>query len=173
MKKLLLSIFIAGMAFGTFAQTEKKAEPKWADFTTTIAAEKNPKITMVYVYNTPCNLCPNIESKVFADSTVIKALEKDFIATKFFASSPDEYRYKGDKYSYTSFTDDEGINILAVMLLDGKMGYPTCVFLDENNEKIGTHLYVREVDEMTKILGFYSSKKYLETTYEEWIKKQK
>lgn len=172
MKKLLLTLCIAGTTLAVFGQGEK-AQPKWMDFTTVITAEKNPKITLVYVYNTPCNLCPNIENKVFADSTVIKALEKDFIATKFFASSPDDYHYKGDKYNYTSFTDDEGINMLAIKLLDGRMGYPACIFFDENNNKIGTHLYVKEVDEMMKILEFYSSKKYTETTFEKWIAEQK
>ncbi|MDR0364171.1 MAG: hypothetical protein LBH92_04045 [Bacteroidales bacterium] len=171
MKKLFLWICLLGFTLTSMAQ-EEKAEPKWADFNGTIAAEKNPKITMIYVYNTPCNLCPNIENKVFADSTVIKALEKDFIATKLFASSQEEYQYKGDTHKYTEFIDDEGVNTLAILLLDGKMGYPTCVFLDENNDKIGTHVYVREVGAMMQILEFYSSGKYVETAFEEWIKEQ-
>ncbi|MCL2511509.1 MAG: hypothetical protein FWF09_05615 [Bacteroidales bacterium] len=168
MKKIIIALFIAGIATVGFSQ--EKVQPKWQDFSTTINA-KMDKITMVYVYNVPCDLCTTTEAIILADSTVISALTKDFIATKFDAGTKEDVTINGQTYPYSAFTEEAGINIAAVVLLDGKMGYPSYVFYKEG-EKVGVHFPVQETSELLQILKYYSSGDYKETPYEEWIKKQ-
>jgi thioredoxin-related protein len=169
MKKSIIILFFAGIAFAGYAQ--KKAEPKWQDFSKTVNATEQEKISMIYVYNTPCDLCTTTEETILADSTVIKALMKDFISAKFDAGTKDDVVVKEQKYPYSSFTEESGVNIYAIVLLNGKMGYPTFAFLDKEGEKIGTHFPVKDAEEFLQILKYYSSGDYKETPYEAWINK--
>lgn len=170
MKKVIIILFFAGIATVGFAQ--KKAQPQWQDFSKTINATEQDKITMIYVYNTPCDLCTTIEETILADSTVIKALMKDFISVKFDVETKDDVVVKGQKYPYSAFSETNGVNIYAIVLLNGKMGYPSFVFMDKEGEKIGTHFPVNNTTEFMRILKFYSSGDYKNVSYEEWIKKQ-
>ena len=172
MKKILLSICIVGLAVVTFAQ-KPVPQPEWTDFAKNMAAGKQEKITMVYVYNTPCENCMVFEDEIFPDSTVIKALKNDFIATRFFAATKDDIEYKGTNYSYSSFSDDEGVHILAVLLLNGRMGYPSLVFLDKNNDVLNVHYAPQTSREVLTILDYYSSGDYEKTEFDEWIKDKK
>jgi len=174
MKRIIIILFFAGIATVGLAQTTKKVEPKWQDFSTTINAPEQEKITMVYVYNVPCDLCTTIEETILADSTVIKALAKDFISVKFDSETKEDVVVKDKTYPYSAFTETNGVNIYAIALLNGKMGFPTFVFLDKEGEKIGSHFPVKETEEFLTILRYYSSGDYKDekVPFEEWIKKQ-
>jgi len=170
MKKIIITLVIAGIATVGFSQG--KVQPKWQDFSKTINATGQDKISMVYVYNSPCDLCTTTEATILADSTVVKALEKDFISAKFDSGTKEDVVVKGQTYPYSAFTEESGVNIYAIILLDGKMGYPTFVFLNKDGEKIGTHFPVKDAEEFLLILKFYSSEGYKNALYEDWIKKQ-
>jgi thioredoxin-related protein len=170
MKKIIIILFFAGIATMGFSQ--KKVEPQWQDFSTTINAPELDKITMVYVYSNDSRWnCATTEEFILADSTIIKALMKDFISVKFDAETNDEVIVKGQKYPYSAFSETNGINVYAIVLLGGKMGYPSFVFLNKEGEKIGVHFPVKDVEEFSKILKYYSSGDYKDTPYDEWITK--
>jgi thioredoxin-related protein len=127
---------------------------------------------MIYVYNTdPRWNCAATEENILADSIVIKALLKDFISVKFDSETKEDVVVKGQKYPYSAFSEESGINIYTIVLLDGKMGFPTFVFLDKDGEKIGTHFPVKDISEFMQILRYYSSGDYKIVPYEEWVKK--
>ena len=183
MKNIIIILFFAGIATVGLAQTTKpKVEPKWQDFSTTINAPEQEKITMVYIYKSPCDLCPAVEEAIFADTTVVNALTKDFMSIKFDAAIKDDVVVKGQKYPFADFGGGNGYNIYAVVLLGGKMNYSTFVFLDKEGEKIGTHYFIKDPKTMAQldaaeflfILRYYSSGAYAEegASYDEWIKKQ-
>ena len=170
MKKIIIILFLAGIATVGFAQ--KKAQPKWQDFSTTINATEQEKISMIYVYNAPCELCTTTEETILSDTTVVNTLTKHFISAKFDAGNKEDVVVKGQAYPYSAFTETTGVNVYAIILLDGKMGYPTFVFLNKQGDKIGTHFPVNDAEEFLKILKFYSTGGYEKTSYDEWIKKQ-
>jgi thioredoxin-related protein len=130
---------------------------------------------MVYVYNNDARWNGAItEETILADSTVIKALLKDFISVKFDSETKEEVVVKGQKYPFADFGEGNGYNVYTIVLLGGKMGYPTFVFLDKEGEKIGSHFPVKDAAEFLLILKYYSSGAYEEegASYDEWIKKQ-
>ena len=183
MKKIIIILFFAGIATVGLAQTTKpKVEPKWQDFSTTINATGQEKITMVFIYKSPCDLCPAVEEAIFADTTVVNALTKDFMSIKFDAAIEEDVVVKGQKYTFMEFKGGGGYNAYTVVLLGGQMNYSTFVFLDKEGEKIGTHYFIQDprtmaqldAEEFLLILKYYSSGAYTEegASYEEWIKKQ-
>jgi len=170
MKRIIIALLFAGIATVGFSQG--KIQPKWQDFSTTINATGQDKISMIYVYNSPCELCITTEQTILADTAVVNLLTKKFISAKFDSGSKEDVVVKGQTYPYSSFSEESGVSIYAVILLDGKMGYPSFVFLNEEGEKIGIHFPVKDTEEFLLILKYYSSGSYKEAPYEEWIKKQ-
>ena len=174
MKNIIITLFFAAIATVGLAQT-KKVEPKWQDFSTTINAPEQEKITMVYVYSNDVRWNgAATEETILADSTVIKALMKDFISVKFDSETKEDVVVKGQKYPFADFGEGSGYNVYTIVLLGGKMGYPTFVFLDKEGENIGSHFPVKDAAEFLLILKYYSSGAYEEegASYEEWVKKQ-
>jgi len=168
MKKSIIILFFAGIAAVGFSQ--QKIQPEWQDFTKVVNAETGQdKISVIYVYNTPCNLCTTTEETILADTTVVGALKRNFIATKFDARTKEDVVVKGQSYRYSG-TEENGINIYAIMLLDGVMGFPTFIFMNREGEKIGKHFPIKDAAEFLQILQYYSSGDYEKTPYEEWVK---
>jgi thioredoxin-related protein len=170
MKKIIIILFFAGIVATGFSQ--QKIQPDWQDFSTTINAMEQDKITMIYVYNNAWDLCTTAEETILSDTTVVNALKKDFISIKFDSETKEEVIVKGKPHPYLPSSETHGVNMYTIILLDGRMGYPTYVFLDTEGKKLGTHFPVNNAEGLLLILKYYSSGGYKDTPYEEWIKKQ-
>jgi thioredoxin-related protein len=170
MKKTIIVLFFAGIATLGFAQ--QKIQPNWQDFTKVVNAETGQnKISVIYVYNSPCDLCTTTEETILADTTVVGMLKRNFIVTKFDARTKEDVVVKDQTYRYSG-TEEHGTNIYAIMLLDGVMGFPTFVFMNKEGEKIGKHFPVKDTAEFLQILKYYSSGDYENAPYEDWLKRQ-
>ena len=170
MKKVIIALFLAGITFGGFSQ--EKLQPDWQDFLTVINATGQEKLSMIYVYNNSWDLCTTAENTILADTTVVTTLRENFIVAKFDSETKEELIIKGKPNPYLPSSETTGVNMYTIILLGGKMGYPTYVFLDKEGEKIGTHFPVNDTEEFLLILKYYSSGDYAQTPYDEWVKKQ-
>ena len=61
-----------------------------------------------------------------------------------------------------------GVHNLAYLLLDGKLGYPAMVYLNEKFERIMISPGYKEVPDMLKELKFAAEEQYMKTTWEEY-----
>jgi thioredoxin-related protein len=168
-QKVFISLAIFCIAMMGYAQ--KKVQPNWQDVVQMLNATEQNKMSIVYVYKQNCELCDMAEETIFSDTTIVNTLNKEFNVARFDAATKDDIIYKGSKLPYQAFTDTEGVHVLAVMLLDGKMGYPTFVVMDKNGEKVNTHYPVKDKEEFMLIMKYYSSGDYKETPYDEWKSK--
>ena len=75
-----------------------------------------------------------MDKKTFTDPEVKEVL-KDFHVVKFNAEQKDPIVFKGKEYKWVP-SGRRGVNMLAVELLNGRLGYPTMVYLDEDLNKI-------------------------------------
>jgi thioredoxin-related protein len=60
--------------------------------------------------------------------------------------------------------------MLAYSLLEGKMGYPCFVYLNEKFERIMISPGYKEPDAIMKELSFAAEEHYTKTSWEEWNK---
>ena len=90
---------------------------------------------LVDVYTDWCGWCKVMDKKTFSEPEVINYVKSHFHMIKFNAEQTDPVFFKGKEYQWVA-GGRKGVNELATELLDGRMGYPTLVYLDENLEKI-------------------------------------
>lgn len=100
-----------------------------------IYSEGTDKKFIVDVYTDWCHWCKVMDKKTFSDPVVVKYLNEHFHMVKFNAEQKESVRHKGKEYKWESLGRN-GMNMLGYELLNGKMGYPSLVYLDKNLEPI-------------------------------------
>jgi len=98
-------------------------------------AAKGDKKVMIDMYTSWCGWCKVMDKKTFTDPDVIAYLNDNFHVVKFNAEQKQPVMYKGKKYDWVN-SGRKGVNMLAHEMLNGRLGYPSMVYLDENLNKI-------------------------------------
>lgn len=98
-------------------------------------AAKGDKKVMIDMYTSWCGWCKVMDKKTFTDPEVISYLNDNFHVIKFNAEQKQPIQYKGKTYEWVN-AGRKGVNMLAHEMLNGRLGYPSMVYLDENLNKI-------------------------------------
>lgn len=102
----------------------------WEEAAELTANEKNPKKVFVDVYTDWCGWCKRMDKVTFQHPEVAKYMAKNFYMVKFNAEQKENIEYKGVTFKYVP-SGRRGYHELAAALLQGKLSYPSTVFLDE------------------------------------------
>lgn len=176
MKKVLLSglLLLAVTAFFAFrpaVETEPAAadEIKWYTWEEAIQlAEDQPKKLFIDMYTDWCGWCKRMDATTFKDPGVVKHLNDNFYPVKFDAEQKEEVEYKGHTFKFIA-SGRRGVHELAYSLLDGKLGYPSYVYLDEEQRRITISPGYKPADKMLKELQFITGEHYKNGTFEEFM----
>jgi len=108
----------------------------WYDFDNAMkAVDGSDKKVLVDVYTSWCGWCKVMDRQTFTDPEVVDYLNENFVLVKFNAETKDPIEFKGQTYTFKPM-GRRGANGLAVQLLNGRLGYPTLVYLDSDFNKI-------------------------------------
>lgn len=100
-----------------------------------LGASNNDKKFLIDVYTDWCGWCKVMDKKTFSDPELIKYLNDNFHVVKFNAEQKETLSFRGQTYNWQS-SGRNGVNMLALELLQGRLSYPTLVYLNENLEPI-------------------------------------
>ena len=121
-----------------------------------LAAKENKKV-LVDVYTDWCVWCKKMDSDVYTNDGVGKALASNFIAVKLNAESSKDLTYNGQKIDETSFARAMGVT-----------GYPTTLFLEPGARPITKIPGFLEAKEFSQILRFIGEDHYKTKTFDEY-----
>ena len=129
MKKSILLSILALLIVSTSFNSKSPAEGgiKWVTFEEAIElSKKKPKKIFVDVYTHWCGWCKRMDKATFQTKDVGDYMNKNYYCVKFNAEGKEDVVIGDKTYKNRGKTHD-----LARELLQGKMSYPTVVFLDE------------------------------------------
>ena len=175
MKKWIPSIFILGtlvlgFSLNSIAQTKSKEGVQWITWEEAIEAsdtDENPKKIFIDVYTDWCGWCKRMDASTFSNPKVAAYMNEHFYNVKFNAEQKEEIEYKGHKLKFLN-RGRRGVHELAVSLLDGRLGYPSYVYLDEEQQRISISPGYKESKAFLKELAFFAENHYKTTTFEEY-----
>lgn len=148
----------------TFEQAEQKMKEK-------------PKKVLVDIYTSWCGWCKVMEKKTYSNPQLIKYVNEHFYAVKFNAEQKTPIHFMGKEWDYVPANR---ANKLAIQLMQGKMSYPTSVFMGENftdPQPVPGYMEVYQMEGILKFIGEGINKKmpwkeYQHSFKPEWQPKQ-
>ncbi len=160
-------IMLIGGAIVSFTWDKKEVkkdkpaeEIKWVSYdeATKLNKKKKKKI-FIDVYTDWCGWCKKMDATTMKDPRVVAYMNKRFYAVKLNAESAKASNYKG-----TVVTERE----LATRIFKAN-GYPTTLYLDENENMLLNLSGYREAVELDKILHYLGEDKNKTLTWDQFV----
>lgn len=142
---------------------------QWMSFEEAVnLSEKEPKKLFIDVYTHWCGWCKKMDKTTFTEPDVVKLLNEKFYPVKLDAETRDTIRFRDKVFKYVA---EYKANELAISLLNGKMGYPSYVLLDESFSMLTPAIqsYLTKEDLMP-VLKYYGENIFKEKSWEEYRK---
>ena len=134
----LSSLVIASLFLGASENEVVPAESgiKWYSWEEAVKANKSkPKLMFVDVYTDWCGWCKRMDQTTFLDKEVIQYLNTHFYPVKLNAEQRGDIQHNGQVFQFRD-VGRRGVHELAYSLLDGRLGYPSYVYLNEKQERL-------------------------------------
>lgn len=133
--------------------------------------KKEPRKIYIDMYTDWCGWCKVMDSKTFTDDRIAKQLNSTFYAVKFDAEGKDNVMFRNREFKFIP-QGTRGYHELAAALMQGKLSYPTSVFLDENLDLISPLPGYYPPEKLDPILQFIAGDYFKTINYEQFLSKK-
>jgi thioredoxin-related protein len=161
MKRLAIFIALITSQLG-FAQEQTASLPEveWMTIEEAYALSKeNPKKILIDVYTDWCGWCKRMDKTTYANAEIVKYINENYYPVKFDAEQKEDITILDNTFKFVE-SGRNGYHELAVALLNGKLSYPTTVFLDEGFQLIQPVPGYLDAAGIEPILWFFATDAY-------------
>lgn len=131
--------------------------------------KKKPKKIFIDVYTNWCGWCKVMDRNTFANPVIAEYMNENYYPVKFNAESYDTIQYAGQTF-VNSGTGRRATHDFAIAILQGRLGYPSIVFMDEKNKLIIKKAGYHPPEKLEPLLAYYTENAYKKSTIEEFRK---
>lgn len=165
MKKLAL---LVGVLCTTLVLAQEKIQ--WMsieDAYELTLTEENPKKIFIDVYTDWCGWCKRMDKATFQNEEVATYMNEHYYNVKFDAEQKESVEILGNTFKFVP-QGNRGYHELAAALLNGKMSYPTVVFLNRKFEMLSPVPGYQESLAFMNIAKYFGDNIYLETSWQDY-----
>jgi len=128
----------------------------------------HPRKIFIDVYTDWCGWCKKMDATTFQDPRIIEKLNNNFYAVKLDGEGKEEIMFKDKVFKFVP-QGRRGYHELAAAMMNGKLSYPTTVYLDEQLNIIQPIPGYMTVDNLEPILIFLGENYYKKQTWQEFL----
>ncbi|WP_373516513.1 thioredoxin family protein [Pricia sp.] len=121
----------------------------WSEAAELVSTEKNPKKIFIDVYTDWCGWCKKMDKDTFQNAEVAAYMAKNFYMVKLDGEGKEPIEYKGKTFKFVP-QGRNGYHEFAATLMQGRLSYPTTIFLDE------------EMNMLSPVPGYQKPKPFLD-----------
>ncbi len=129
------------------------------------AAKKEPKPIIVDLYTTWCGYCKRLDVYTFSNKVIAKYINENFYPVKFDAEGTETVRFRDVDYAPKAMGKTHQ---LAIALTNGKLSYPTLVYLVKDYVVPVSGYY--SPSQLEVFLHFFADGSFDKTPFEEYQK---
>lgn len=166
--KILFSIL-----FGLLISIPSFSQDKinWMSFEQAVEKNKTDKRKFIIdVYTDWCGWCKRMDATTFQNPHIVEYINKNYHAVKLNAEMTDTVRLGEKVFVNENPNGKRSPHQLAIALLNGKMSYPTIVYLDENANMLSPVPGYLDAAGIEPVLKYYGENAYKETSWEQYQK---
>jgi thioredoxin-related protein len=167
-----LTLLFTCLFFQPFTPAEipvtTETEIKWYTWDEAYELSKtNPKKVFIDLYTDWCGWCKKMDATTFKEPDVVKYLNDNFYPVKFNAEQKESIVFNNNTFEFVE-AGRRGVHQLAYALLDGRLGYPAFVMLDESFARIMISPGFKQSPQLMQELQFAKEEKYKEMSFEDF-----
>ncbi len=169
---LTIALFLSVLPLASFTTVETNVQNAAVQWHTIEEVQqlmkKQPRKVFIDMYTDWCGWCKVMDKNTFTNAEVISHLNSNFYAVKFDAEGKNPVNFKDKAYNFVA-QGGRGYHELAAFLMQGKLSYPTTVFLDENLDLISPVPGYMPPEKILPILEYIGDDHYKTTKFQDFI----
>ena len=129
--------------------------------------EENPKKIFIDVYTDWCGWCKRMDKATFQNPEVAAYMNEHYYNVKFNAEQKEDISILDNTFKFIA-QGKRGYHELAAALLNGKMSYPTVIFMNHKFEMLSPVPGYQEPPQFMKVANFFGSNAYKDTAWKDY-----
>ena len=129
--------------------------------------ESTPKKIFIDVYTDWCGWCKRMDKATFQNPEVAAYMNEHYYNVKFDAEQKESIEMLGNTFEFVP-QGNRGYHELAAALLNGKMSYPTVVFMNPKFEMLSPVPGYQEVGPFMNIAKYFGDNIYTEKSWQDY-----
>ena len=171
MRSIFTQISLLFLVFTSFSiQAQDINWISWEEAVELSKTDAKPKKIFVDVYTDWCGWCKKMDQNTFQNPEVSKYMQDNFYMVKMDAEGKEPIVYQGKTFKYVP-SGRRGYHELAAALLQGKMSYPTVVFLDESLNMLSPVPGYQQVEPFMQIAKYFGDNIYKDKDWQSYAGK--
>ena len=130
-------------------------------------SEENPKKIFIDVYTDWCGWCKRMDKATFQKPEVAAYMNEYYYNVKFNAEQKEDITILNNTFTFVA-QGQRGYHELAAALLNGKMSYPTVIFMNHRFEMLSPVPGYQEPLQFMKVAKFFGSGAYKNTDWKDY-----
>lgn len=163
------------MALLVFASSSMQAQEvswlSWEEAVTLSESDENPKKIFIDIYTDWCGWCKKMDKDTFQNSEVASYMQENFYMVKLDGEGKEPIEYKGKTFKFIP-SGRNGYHEFAAALMQGKLSYPTTIFLDEKMNMLSPVPGYQKPEPFLQIAKYFGDDVYKEKDWKTYTEKQ-
>jgi thioredoxin-related protein len=167
MKKLIIPILLFLLSFQSYAQD---SNINWVTFEQAVELNKEtPKPFLIDIYTDWCGWCKRMDQTTYENDILVQYINKNFHAVKLDGEQKEDITFKDYTFKFKP-NGRRGYNEFAAVLLNGKLSYPTTVFMNKELELLDRVPGYLNEKIMEQVTSYFADEKYKTEKWEDFVK---
>ncbi|MCB0644037.1 MAG: DUF255 domain-containing protein [Phaeodactylibacter sp.] len=142
---------------------------QWVTWEQALAMQQVEKRKIIVdIFTDWCVWCKRMED-TFQQEAIANYVNQHYYAIKFNAEQKDDITFKGKTYRFVN-SGKKGYHELAAEITQGRLGYPSIVFMDEDLAVIQAINGYKEADEFEMIITYFAEDYHRKMPWEKYTR---
>jgi thioredoxin-related protein len=173
MKKALYTLFFVFSVVVTTAQENTSAKKiNWISLEEAQELNaKEPRKIIIDLYTSWCGWCKRMDASTFSHPAIVEYINEKYYAVKLNAETRDTIVFNGTAYVNRSAANNRRPTheIASIGSNNGRLGYPTVVYLDEKLNRISVVPGYKTAQDIEPIITYFGEDVYKSTSWEDYL----